>query len=72
LIAQSDAVLLLNHPKNGVEGYIGASALMETGVAAYLGKKIFILNPLNPTERYKYEFNFLGGVVIDGDLGLIG
>lgn len=69
LIAKSDAVLALNHRKNDIDGYLGASTLMEIGLAAYLGKKIFLLNPV--TERYKFELAFLGGEVINGDLSKI-
>src|SRR5579864_3075643 len=43
-VSDSDAVLVLNYEKNGIEGYIGVSALMEMGVAHYLKKKIFLIN----------------------------
>lgn len=68
LVAESDAVLVLNHKHNNVDGYVGASALMEAGLAAYLGKKLFLLNPIASTERYRHEFDVLGGVCINGDL----
>src|SRR5882672_1051850 len=32
-VAQCDAVLVLNYKRNGIEGYIGVSALLEMGVA---------------------------------------
>ena len=40
-IAESDSILVLNYPKNGREGYMGTSVLMEIGLAYYLKKKIF-------------------------------
>merc|ERR1719174_3323781 len=43
LVAAADAVLVLNHPKNGVDGYIGTSVLMELAVAAHGGVGIFLL-----------------------------
>ena len=43
LVAAADAVLVLNHPKNGVEGYIGTSVLMELAISHYLRKHIFLL-----------------------------
>eukprot|EP00971_Amphidinium_carterae_P235843 4680486-Amphidinium_carterae.1 len=36
LVADAHAVLVLNHPKNGVDGYIGTSVLMELAIAHYL------------------------------------
>lgn len=69
LVAQSDAVLVLNHRHNDVDGYVGASALMEVGIATYLDKKLFILYP--PTERYRHELSVLGGIVIDGEFSKI-
>ena len=71
LIADSDAVLVLNHKHKGVEGYIGASTLMEIGLAGYLRKKIFILNPIEQGQRYQHEVDVLGGVIINGDLQAI-
>ena len=71
LVAQSDAVLALNHAQKGIEGYLGASTLMEVGLAGYLRKKIFILNPIQPDQRYRHEINLLGGVIINGDLSAI-
>lgn len=70
-VAWSDAVLVLNHDKNDVMGYVGASTLMEIGVAGYLRKKIFVLNPISPDQRYTHEIDVLGGEIIDGDLNRI-
>ena len=36
LVAESDAILVLNYTKNGIDGYIGTSTLMETALAFYL------------------------------------
>ena len=33
LIRQSDCILIANYPKNGIEGYVGANALMEAAFA---------------------------------------
>ena len=69
-IAKSDAVLVLNYPKNGVEGYIGASCIMETGLAYYLNKKIFLLYPPPPVKEVKYshEILIMQPKILDGDL----
>lgn len=69
-MAKSDAILVLNYPKNGIRGYIGTSSLMEIGLAHYLGKKIFLLNeiPLATQARWSHEVHIIQAVVIDGDL----
>lgn len=36
-IAESDAFLVCNLPKNGISGYLGTSVLMELGLAYYWG-----------------------------------
>src|SRR6185369_15050645 len=44
-IAESDAILVLNQTKKGIDGYIGGNTLMEMGMAYGMGKKIFLYNP---------------------------
>lgn len=72
-IARSDAILVLNHPKNGVDGYVGTSGLIEMGLAYYLGKRIFLLHPTpSPSEaRWAHEVRIMQPVVINGDFRLI-
>ncbi len=74
LIAESDAILVLNHEKNGIKGYVGGATLMEIGIARHLNKKIFLLHNL-PTEeeqRYVLEIKATEPTVLDGDLTKIG
>jgi hypothetical protein len=73
LIAKSDAILVLNYPKNKINGYVGTSALMEIGLAYYLGKKIFLLNSIPKAKdfRWVHELNIIQPIVIEGDLGKI-
>ena len=71
ILASNDAVLVLNIPQRGVEGYIGAAVLMEIGLAYYLRKKIFLLNPVSPKERYIEDVTILGAVILNGDLAKI-
>ncbi len=69
-IADSDAVLILNYPKNNIKGYIGGSSLMELAVARHLDKKIFILHDL-PNEddlRYVLEIKTMKPIILNGDL----
>lgn len=72
-IAASDAIIVLNYPKNGLAGYIGGAALTELAVARHLDKKIFILHEL-PSEkdlRYALEIKIMRPTILNGDLNLI-
>ncbi len=70
LVAQSDAVLVLNHKKNGVDGYIGVSVLMEIAIAHHLNKKIFIFNaiPHFRDKRWAHEVAIMQPIIINNDL----
>lgn len=68
LLAGSDAIVFLNYPKNGTNGYIGISSLMEMGLAFYLGKKIFLLYDVpSPSEaRWAHEVLCFEPTVLHG------
>ena len=68
ILANNEAILVLNINQRGVDGYIGAAVLMEIGLAYYLNKKIFLLNPVSPKERYREDVIILGAIVLNGDL----
>ena len=70
LVAESDAVLVLNHHKNGINGYVGTSTLMEIGIARHLGKKIFVLNDLPDYKqhRWAHEVRIMQPVILNNDL----
>lgn len=72
-VADADAVLALNLPKNGIPGYIGTSAFMEMGVAHWLRKKIFLLHqpPDHNEYRWAHEANIMCAKVLNGDLAQI-
>jgi len=65
-----DAILVLNYEKNGVADYVGANTLMEMGLAFYLKKKIFLLNPV-PKIGSQEEILGMKSVVIARDLNQI-
>jgi hypothetical protein len=67
----SEAVLIANYDKNGIVNYIGPNTLIEMGLAFYLGKKIFLLNPI-PEISYKEEILGLQPIVLNGDLSKLG
>jgi hypothetical protein len=72
-IAESDAVLVLNYPKNGIKGYVGTSTLMEIGLAYYMGKKIFLLFPVphSSEARWAHEVKITNPFVINGDFSKV-
>ena len=72
-IEESDAVLILNHDKNGIKGYIGTASLMEIGLAHYFYKKIFLLQelPHRSEHRWVHEVRIMQPVIINGDFSKI-
>lgn len=44
IIKHSDAVLIANLPKRGIEGYVGPNTLMEVAFAHALGVPVIFLN----------------------------
>lgn len=66
-VVWSDAILVLNHDKNSIAGYIGANTLLEMGLAFHLGKRIYLLNQI-PEISYKEEILGMQPEVINGDL----
>lgn len=69
-IAQADAVVVLNYPRKGINGYIGASTLMEIAIAYHLRKKIFLLYdvPHFDKVRWAHEIAIMCPTVLQGDL----
>lgn len=67
-IKKSDAILVLNHRRRGVDNYIGGNTLMEIGFAHVLGKRIFLMNPIPDIEYYRSEIEAVKPVVINSNL----
>lgn len=66
-IEASDAILVLNYDKKGIPNYIGGNTFLEIGLAFWLGKKIYLLNPI-PEMDYKTEMHAMQPVVLHGNL----
>ncbi|HBA36533.1 TPA: hypothetical protein DCZ15_01510 [Candidatus Falkowbacteria bacterium] len=66
-----DAILVSNHEKKGIAGYIGGNTLIEIGVAFFLKKKIYILNPVSSELSYKQEIYGMKPILLNGDINLI-
>lgn len=67
-IKASDAVLVCNYTKNGIENYIGANTFLEIAAAHYFEKPIYTLNPL-PDQPYIHdEIHSFGIKTLNGNL----
>jgi hypothetical protein len=73
-VAESDAILVMNYQKGGIEGYVGGATLMEIGLARHLDKKIFLLHdpPSEEALRYAFEIRLTKPVILGGELSRIG
>jgi len=69
-IELSDAILILNYPKKGTDGYIGGNTFLEMGYAFGLNKRIFSLFPI-PDMQYSAEMHAMQPIVINGDVAKI-
>ncbi|MCL5782196.1 MAG: hypothetical protein M1459_02465 [Patescibacteria group bacterium] len=67
-VSKGDVVLVLNYEKNGRPGYIGGAVLAEMAIGLFLGKKIYILNPIDEEVSYKEEILCMLPVILNGDL----
>jgi|SRR3989344_5148153 len=69
-VERCDVILVTNYDKNGVANYVGPNTLMEMGVAFFLKKKIYLLNPI-PNTPWKEEVLGLRPIILNGDLSKI-
>lgn len=67
-IVKSDAILVVNNEKDGIEGYIGGNTLMEMLVAFLNKKKIFILNGISGKLPLSEEIFGMEPIFIKGKL----
>lgn len=67
-ILESDAVLIVNETKNGIDNYIGGNVLIEMGQAYVNDKKIFFLHGLPKGLPYLDEILAMDPICLNGDL----
>lgn len=69
-VAESEAILVLNYPKNDLHGYVGGATLMEIGLARHLDKRIFLLHEIPSEEdlRYALEIKITRPTILMGDI----
>lgn len=70
-VVESDAILVLNFEKNGIQGYIGGNVLMEMVIAFHYKKPIFIYNDISEDLPIKEEVYGLEPIFIQGNLDII-
>jgi hypothetical protein len=73
-IKESDAILVLNLTKKGIDGYIGGNTLIEMAFAHICKTKIYLYHPLperSVAMHYVDELLDFNAVVINEDLSLI-
>ena len=63
-IDESDAVLVCNYDKNGIEGYIGGNTLLEMGKAFDKEIPIFLLNKI-PQIDYRAEILAMRPIILE-------
>jgi len=66
-IRDSDAVLIFNEEKRGVDGYIGGNTLMEMAFAYSQDLEIFLFQPV-PDMSYTDELLGMKPIMLDGDI----
>ncbi|MFA6994851.1 MAG: hypothetical protein WC249_00365 [Patescibacteria group bacterium] len=67
-IERCDAIVVSNYEKNGIQGYVGGNTLIEIGVAFYLKKPIYILNPISSALSYRQEIYGMKPIFLNGDV----
>lgn len=69
-IDSSEAILVVNEDKNGIEHYIGGNTLIEIAYAYSQGLDIFLLNPV-PEVGYADEIRGMHPIVLNGSLDVL-
>ncbi|MGV9002111.1 MAG: DUF84 family protein [Candidatus Saccharimonadaceae bacterium] len=69
-INTSDAILVVNEEKNGVNNYIGGNTLIELSHAYAQGLDLFVLNPI-PELSYSDEIRGMHPIILGGNLDAI-
>ncbi len=66
-----DAIFVANYEKKGIAGYIGGNTLIEIGVAFFLKKNVYILNPISSELSYKQEIYGMKPILLNGNINKI-
>jgi hypothetical protein len=64
-ITGSDAIVVMNNDKDGKQNYIGGNTLIEMGIAFYLKKPIFLVNPIPEYLPYVEEIRGVNPIILN-------
>ena len=67
-IEKSDAILVVNLTKGDIKNYIGANTFLELGFAHYLGKRIYLLNPIPEQPYILDEVLTIDPIILEGNI----
>ncbi len=67
-LRKADAILVVNEPKRGLDGYIGPNVLMEMAVSLYLKKPIYLMNPPDKKVAGFDEIMGIKPIILSGNL----
>ena len=70
-IEQSDAILVANYQKKGIEGYIGGNTFLEMGKAFDCRIPIYLVCPIPREIGYREEILAMEPIVVGEDLRLL-
>ena len=70
-IELADAIIVTNYEKKNIDGYVGGNTLIEMGLAFYLKKPIYVLNPISAELSYRQEIYGMKPIFLDGDVNKI-
>jgi hypothetical protein len=70
LVVKSDAFLVLNYPKNNIDGYIGGATLMEIGLCRHFNIPVILLHSLPSKNklRYSLEVEITKPYILNGNI----
>lgn len=67
----SDAVLVINVPKHGRDGYIGGNAFLEFAFGHVLDKPVYLLHDFDHESSYADEMEAMQPIILEDDLSRI-
>lgn len=67
-IKASDAVLIVNTPKHGRDGYIGGNVFLEFAFGHVLGKPVYLLYDYDHSSSYADEMEAMGSTILNGNI----
>lgn len=70
-IKKSDAILVVNEAKKGIDNYVGANSFLEMGFAFAFNKKIYLLNDLPDTQDNVLEISGMKPICLKGNIQVL-